>query len=38
MGKWSNEPPDKPLPDAIPIGKEPFLIVGAIADGNISRR
>jgi hypothetical protein len=30
---WSNEPPDRPLPDAIAEGKEPFWIVGAIAGG-----
>lgn len=30
---WSNEPHDKPLPDAISTGKEPFLIIGAIAGG-----
>jgi sulfur-carrier protein len=29
----SHEPPDAPLPDAIAIGAEPFLIVGAIAGG-----
>jgi molybdopterin synthase sulfur carrier subunit len=30
---WSHEPPDAPLPDAIASGKEPFLVVGAIAGG-----
>jgi sulfur-carrier protein len=30
---WSLESPDAPLPDAICSGKEPFLIVGAIAGG-----
>jgi molybdopterin synthase sulfur carrier subunit len=30
---WTHEPPDAPLPDAIASGKEPFLIVGAIAGG-----
>jgi len=30
---WSNEPPDKPLPDAVAFGREPFFIVGAIAGG-----
>ena len=30
---WSHEPPDKPLPDAIVSGAEPFLIIGAIAGG-----
>jgi molybdopterin synthase sulfur carrier subunit len=30
---WSHESPDKPLPDAIASGAEPFLIIGAIAGG-----
>jgi hypothetical protein len=30
---WSHEPHDKPLPDAVQEGREPFLIVGAIAGG-----
>ena len=30
---WSHESPDKPLPEAVASGKEPFLIVGAIAGG-----
>lgn len=30
---WSHESADKPLPEAIASGKEPFLIVGAIAGG-----
>ena len=30
---WSLESPDTPLPDAIASGKEPFLIIGAIAGG-----
>jgi molybdopterin synthase sulfur carrier subunit len=30
---WSHEPPDAPLPNEIASGKEPFLIVGAIAGG-----
>jgi sulfur-carrier protein len=30
---WSLESPDKPLPEAIAAGKEPFLIIGAIAGG-----
>ncbi len=30
---WSLEAPDAPLPDAIASGKEPFLIIGAIAGG-----
>ena len=29
----SHESPDAPLPEAIASGKEPFLIVGAIAGG-----
>jgi molybdopterin synthase sulfur carrier subunit len=29
----SHEPPDAPLPDAIVSGKEPFLVIGAIAGG-----
>ncbi|MGI0116812.1 hypothetical protein [Zooshikella sp. RANM57] len=29
----SHQPPDKPLPDAIAQGREPFLIIGAIAGG-----
>ena len=29
----SHEPPDAPLPDAVTRGKEPFLIIGAIAGG-----
>jgi molybdopterin synthase sulfur carrier subunit len=29
----SNEPPDAPLPEAVATGKEPFLIIGAIAGG-----
>jgi molybdopterin synthase sulfur carrier subunit len=30
---WSHEPPDARLPDAITLGTEPFLIIGAIAGG-----
>ena len=30
---WSHEPPDKPLPEAVANGKEPLLVVGAIAGG-----
>ncbi len=30
---WSLESPDAPLPEAIVSGKEPFLIIGAIAGG-----
>ena len=30
---WSLEPTDKPLPEAIAAGTEPFLVIGAIAGG-----
>ena len=30
---WSNESPDKPLPEAIASGTEPLSIIGAIAGG-----
>ena len=29
----SHEPPDTPLPDAVASGKEPFIVIGAIAGG-----
>jgi hypothetical protein len=29
----SHQPPDHPLPDEVVSGKEPFLIIGAIAGG-----
>jgi hypothetical protein len=29
----SHEQPDAPLPDAVASGKEPFIIIGAIAGG-----
>ena len=29
----SHEPPDAPLPDAVAMGAEPFLVVGAMAGG-----
>lgn len=29
----SNEDPDTPLPEAVATGKEPYMIVGAIAGG-----
>jgi molybdopterin synthase sulfur carrier subunit len=29
----SNELPDAPLPDAVATGREPFLVVGAMAGG-----
>lgn len=32
-GDWSFESPDAPLPDAVAAGREPFLVVGAIAGG-----
>ena len=31
----SHESPDAPLPEAIASGKEPFLVIGAIAGGRI---
>ena len=30
---WSHEPYDKPLPKEVLSGKEPFLVIGAIAGG-----
>lgn len=30
---WSAEPLEKPLPDEVVQGKEPFLVIGAIAGG-----
>ena len=29
----SSEPPDQPLPEPVAAGKEPFLVIGAIAGG-----
>ncbi|HVP64830.1 MAG TPA: MoaD/ThiS family protein [candidate division Zixibacteria bacterium] len=29
----SHEPPDTPLPQAVVLGAEPFLVIGAIAGG-----
>jgi sulfur-carrier protein len=29
----SHEPPDAPLPEAVATGKEPFVVLGAIAGG-----
>ena len=29
----SHEPPDTPLPEAVGAGKEPFLVIGAMAGG-----
>jgi sulfur-carrier protein len=33
MEDLSHEPPDAPLPEAVASGKEPFVVVGAIAGG-----
>jgi len=30
---FSNESPDAPLPEAVAAGREPFLIIGAVAGG-----
>ena len=30
---WSHESPDTPVPEEVVSGKEPFLIIGAIAGG-----
>lgn len=30
---WSLESPDRPLPEAVEQGKEPFMVIGAIAGG-----
>jgi sulfur-carrier protein len=30
---WSLESTDKPLPQAVASGKEPFMVIGAIAGG-----
>ncbi|MEJ2448452.1 MAG: MoaD/ThiS family protein [Anaerolineales bacterium] len=30
---WTHEAPDRPLPEAVAHGKEPFNIVGAMAGG-----
>ncbi len=29
----SHEPPDAPLPDAVAAGREPFMVMGALAGG-----
>jgi sulfur-carrier protein len=29
----THEPPDAPLPEAVASGKEPFIVIGAIAGG-----
>jgi molybdopterin synthase sulfur carrier subunit len=31
---WSHEPTDKPLPESVASGKEPFFVIGAIAGGR----
>ena len=31
----SHESPDTPLPDAVASGKEPFIVIGAIAGGCV---
>ncbi|MGB9029323.1 MAG: MoaD/ThiS family protein [Acidobacteriaceae bacterium] len=33
---WSHEPVDTPLPEAIATGKEPLLVIGAIAGGGLA--
>lgn len=30
---WSHESPDAALPEAVASGKEPFIVIGAIAGG-----
>jgi sulfur-carrier protein len=30
---WSHEPADRPLPGRVADGREPFLVVGAVAGG-----
>jgi hypothetical protein len=30
---WSHESADKPLPDSVASGREPFFVIGAIAGG-----
>ena len=30
---WSHEEPDAPLPEAVASGREPFVILGALAGG-----
>jgi hypothetical protein len=30
---WTHESPDAPLPEAVASGKEPFMVIGAIAGG-----
>ncbi len=31
---WTHESPDAPLPEAVASGREPFLVIGAIAGGR----
>jgi molybdopterin synthase sulfur carrier subunit len=31
---FSHEPPDSPLPEEVASGKEPFIVIGAIAGGR----
>lgn len=31
---WSHEPMNKPLPEAVISGREPLLVIGAIAGGR----
>jgi len=33
---WSHEPADRPLPEAVAAGKEPLLVIGAIAGGGLA--
>ena len=33
MEDWSHQPADTPLPEAVASGREPLLVVGAIAGG-----
>ena len=30
---WSHQPTDKPLPESVASGREPFFVIGAIAGG-----
>ena len=30
---FSNEPPETPMPEAVVLGTEPFLVIGAMAGG-----
>ena len=32
---WSHESPDAPLPEAVASGVEPFMVMGAIAGGQM---